>query len=190
MDMVKVEVSGRVSPYPMPVAILGVIADGKPNFMTIAWFNRFNGNPSIWGIGIGKGKLTLEAIEKHREFSINFPSSKQVVEADYCGIRSGRDVDKAALFKVFRGTLENTPMIQECPLNLELKFHELVDLPKAKLVLGEVITSYSEDKYLSNGRLDPKKIDPILLTQPDNHYWSIGEIVGDAFAIGKKLETR
>ncbi|MHA2027235.1 MAG: hypothetical protein ACXACG_00360 [Candidatus Thorarchaeota archaeon] len=53
--MSKVELKGRVFPYPMPVAILGVMLDDKPNFMTIAWFNRFNGNPSIWGVGIGKG---------------------------------------------------------------------------------------------------------------------------------------
>lgn len=186
--MSKVEVSGRVSPFPMPVAILGVMVDNKPNFMTIAWFNRFNGTPSIWGVGIGKGKITLEAIEKHREFSINFPSSSLVVETDYCGITSGRDVDKASLFEVFNGTLENAPMIKECPLNLECQLYELVDLPKAILVLGEVMTAYSDDRFMTNGILDPKKIDPILLTQPDNHYWTIGEIVGNAFAVGKKLK--
>jgi flavin reductase (DIM6/NTAB) family NADH-FMN oxidoreductase RutF len=70
--MQKAELTGRVSLYPMPVAILGVMTDEKPNFITIAWFNRFNGNPQIWGVGISKGKITLEAIEKHREFSINF----------------------------------------------------------------------------------------------------------------------
>lgn len=185
--MSKVELTGRVSPYPMPVAILGVMTDEKPNFMTIAWFNRFNGNPSIWGVGIGKGKITLEAIEKHREFSINFPSSKQVVETDYCGIMSGRDVDKARLFKVFNGKLEHAPMIEECPLNLECKLHDLVDLPRAVLVLGEVIAAYSNDSFMTGGVLDPKKIDPILLTQPDNHYWTIGDIVGNAFEIGKNL---
>ncbi len=183
--MSKVVVSGRVSPYPMPVAILGAMVNDRPNFMTIAWFNRLNGNPSIWGVGIGKNKLSLEGIRKNREFSINFPNSSQVVETDYCGITSGRDVDKAPLFEVFKGKLEYAPMIQECSLNLECSLHQLVDLPKAVLVLGEVKTAYSDEKYMTDGILDPKKIDPILLTQPDNHYWTIGDIVGDAFAIGK-----
>jgi len=182
------ELRGRVSPYPMPVAILGVMVNNKPNFMTIAWFNRFNGNPSIWGVGIGKGKITLEAIEKHQEFSINFPNSSLMVETDYCGIISGRDVDKSKLFKIFHGTLENAPMIEDCPLNLECSVYHLVDLPKAILVLGEVKTAYSDEKYMTEGILDPKKIDPLLLTQPDNHYWTIGEIVGDAFEVGEKLK--
>lgn len=63
-----------------------------------------------------------------------------------------------------------------------------MDLPKAALVLGEVITAYSDDRFMTNGVLDPKKIDLILLTQPDNHYWTIGDIVGDAFEVGKKLK--
>ncbi|MBY8998765.1 MAG: flavin reductase, partial [Candidatus Thorarchaeota archaeon] len=93
-----------------------------------------------------------------------------------------------SLFEVLNGTLENAPMIKECPLNLECQLYELVDLPKAILVLGEVMTAYSDDRFMTNGILDPKKIDPILLTQPDNHYWTIGEIVGNAFAVGKKLK--
>lgn len=186
--MSKVEVKGRVSPFPMPVAILGVMLKDRPNFMTIAWFNRFNGNPSIWGVGIGKGKITLEAIEKHGQFSINFPSSDQIAVTDYCGIVSGRDVDKSRLFNVFNGTLEHAPMIEECPLNLECTLYKLVELPKAVLVLGEVISAYSDYRFMTNSILDPKKIDPILLTQPDNHYWTIGDIVGDAFEVGNKLK--
>jgi len=188
VEMSKVEVKGRVSPYPMPVAILGVMLKDRPNFMTIAWFNRFNGNPSIWGVGIGKGKITLEAIEKHGQFSINFPSSDQIAVTDYCGIVSGRDVDKSRLFNVFNGTLEHAPMIEECPLNLECTLYKLVELPKAVLVLGEVISAYSDDRFMTNSILDPKKVDPILLTQPDNHYWTIGDIVGDAFEVGNKLK--
>lgn len=185
--MSKIEIGPRVSPYPMQVVIVGTIVDDQPNFMTVAWMNRLNGNPPIWGLAIGKKAYTLKGIKVNRTFSINIPSIDLVAEADYVGIVSGRNVDKSKLFEVFYGKLESVPMIQECPLCVECKVYDIVELPRTDLVLGEIIAAYTEERYMSDGKLDPKKINPFMLTQPDNHYWGLGKIVADAFAIGKTI---
>jgi len=185
--MSKIEIGPRVSPYPMQVVIVGTIVDDQPNFMTVAWMNRLNGNPPIWGLAIGKKAYTLKGIKVNRTFSINIPSIDLVAKADYVGIVSGRNVDKSKLFEVFYGKLESVPMIQECPLCVECKVYDIVELPRTDLVMGEIIAAYTEKRYMSNETLDPKKINPFVLTQPDNHYWELGEVVADAFAIGKTL---
>jgi flavin reductase (DIM6/NTAB) family NADH-FMN oxidoreductase RutF len=172
----------------MPVAIVGALVNDRPNFMTVAWFNRLNGSPPIWGIALGKNQYTLEGIRQNKTFSINIPNVNLVTKADYCGIVSGRNVDKSKLFDIFYGELESAPMVQECPLSLECRVYDIIELPKITLVLGEVMTAYTETQYLSEEKLDSRKIDPFTFSQPDNKYWALGDIVADAFTIGKTLK--
>jgi flavin reductase (DIM6/NTAB) family NADH-FMN oxidoreductase RutF len=110
------------------------------------------------------------------------------VKTDYCGIRSGKDVDKSEIFEIFYGNLENAPMIKECPVTAECTLHELVDLSTHYLVLGEVKHIYSEERFMTNGVLDQKKLNFLLFTNPARQYWTLGNVVADAYSIGKKLE--
>ena len=188
--MSKIKIKPDVSPFPMPVAIIGAVINDHPNFMTVAWFNRLNGRPPIWGVAFGKKQYTLEGIRKNKVFSINIPNVNLVEQVDYCGITSGRKVDKSKLFNIFYGELESVPMVQECPLCLECRVYDFIELPVITLVLGEVIAAYTEAHYLTENKLDSKKIDPFTFSQPDNKYWALGDMVADAFSIGKKFKNR
>ena len=183
--MSKIKITPDVSPFPMPVAIVGALVNNRPNFMTVAWFNRLHGKPPIWGVAFGKNQYTLEGIRENKTFSINIPNVNLVKKADYCGIVSGRKVDKSKLFTVFYGELESVPMVQECSLSLECRVYDIIELPKITLVLGEVITGYTEEQYMSKEKLDSRKINPFTFSQPDNKYWALGDMVADAFTIGK-----
>ena len=113
-----------------------------------------------------------------------------VEKTDYCGLVSGRDRDKAALFDVFYGELGTAPMITECPLSLECQLEITIENPTNNFYIGEIIASYIEERYLTGDVPDIKKINPLLLTMPDNRFWTIGEYAGDAWSIGKKLKTK
>lgn len=186
--MSKIKIKPNISPFPMPVAIIGALVNGRPNFMTVAWFNRLNGKPPIWGIAFGKRQYTLEGIKANKTFSINIPNTNLITKADYCGIVSGRKVDKSKLFNIFYGELGSVPMIQECPLSLECHVYNIIELPGVTLVLGEVITAFTEEQYMSKDKLDSMKIDPFTFSQPDNKYWALGDMVADAFTIGRTLK--
>jgi flavin reductase (DIM6/NTAB) family NADH-FMN oxidoreductase RutF len=190
MNETKIAANPNISPYPMPVVIVGAIVNGRPNFMAVAWFGKLHGRPNIWGLSIGKEQYTLEGIKANMEFSINIPDASLIEKTDYVGIVSGRDEDKSIQFEIFYGKLKSAPMINECPLTAECKVHDMVDLPSTVLVLGEVVSAYTESQFTTNNVLDPKKVNPILLTQPDNHYWSMDRVIGNAFSDGKKLSTR
>ncbi|MFW9956412.1 MAG: flavin reductase family protein, partial [Candidatus Thorarchaeota archaeon] len=88
--MTKIEIDSGGAPFPKPIVLLGSIVDGRPNFFTVAWFNRMSMKPNIWGACVGKTKYTLRGIRENKTFSVNFPNADLVMKTDYCGIRSGK----------------------------------------------------------------------------------------------------
>jgi flavin reductase (DIM6/NTAB) family NADH-FMN oxidoreductase RutF len=78
-------------------------------------------------------------------------------------------------------------MIRECPLSLECRLVNAVDLPTNSLFIGEIVGAYSEERYLTEGKPDIKKISPFTLTMPDNNYWKIGGNAGKAWSVGKNF---
>ena len=106
---------------PCPVTLLGTMVDDKPDFMTLGWVTRVNANPPTVGCGVGRHHHSVRGIEENQTFSINFPSVEMMQKTDYCGLVSGKDVDKAALFDVYYGELKTAPMIRECPLSMECR---------------------------------------------------------------------
>jgi flavin reductase (DIM6/NTAB) family NADH-FMN oxidoreductase RutF len=172
---------------PWAQTILGTHLKGKVNFMALDWLTRANFKPAMIGICVNKNNASHEAIIDTGEFSINLPSVEMIEITDYAGLVSGNRVDKSDLFEVFYGSLKAAPMISDCPLSIECKVSQTVDLPTNYFFIAEIINIYTEEKYLTDGLLDMKKIKPFLLTMPDNTFWSIGERVGKAWDAGKKL---
>jgi flavin reductase (DIM6/NTAB) family NADH-FMN oxidoreductase RutF len=172
---------------PWAQTILGTHLKGKVNFMALDWLTRVNFKPAMLGICVNKNNATHEAILDTGEFSINLPSVDMVEITDYTGLVSGNRVDKSNLFEIFYGELKAAPMISECPLSLESKVVQTVDLPTNFFFIGQIMNIYTEDKYLTDGLFDMKKVKPFLLTMPDNNFWSLGERVGKAWEAGKNL---
>jgi flavin reductase (DIM6/NTAB) family NADH-FMN oxidoreductase RutF len=138
-------------------------------------------------IGINKKHYTAEGIRENKAFSVNFPKADMVEKVDYCGLVSGRNEDKSGVFELFYGQLRSAPMIKDCPLCIECRLKDTVELPTNDLFIGEIAGAYTEDRYLTDEKLDPRKIDPLMLTMPDNSYWTLGEKAGKAWSDGKRL---
>ncbi len=173
---------------PMPVVLVGANVEGKANFMAAGWITRANAQPPMLAIGINKAHYTPLGIHETGTFSVNFPSADMVEKADYCGLVSGRKTDKSKIFKVFYGETKTAPMIEESPLCMECKVVDVVDLPTNDLFIGEIIRVYTGEHYLTDGRPDFEKINPLLLTMPDNSYWLLGKCIAKAWGVGKKLK--
>jgi len=186
--MEKIKLGTNISPIPMPVTIIGAKVDGTPNFMTLAWVTRVNMKPPMWGITMNQKHHTVIGIKQNNSFSINIPNSEIIKQTDFCGIISGRTYDKSSLFDIFYGELENAPMINECPVNIECKLFQTLKLPTHYFFIGEIVTVYSEEKYVTENKLDAKKIDPLIFSMPQNKYWSLGDQLGDAWRIGRELK--
>lgn len=186
----KIKIGNNVFVYPMPVTLVGTQVEGKVNFMTVGWVSRVNANPPYIGIGINKVHYTARGILENGGFSVNFPSADMVKKTDYCGIVSGKKEDKSKIFEVFYGEFEAAPMIRECPLCLECGLVETLEFPTNYFFVGEILAAYSEEHYLTEGRLDIEKMKPLLLTMPDNSYWTVGDYKGAAWKSGLSLKEK
>lgn len=185
--MEKKKLGSNIFIYPMPVVLLGTKMGDKSNFMAVGWISRLNGNPPLLGIGINKTHLTNQLLRKNKKFSINFPPAKMVEKVDYCGITSGKNTDKSKLFNVYYGEMD-VPLIEECTLSLECQLKDIYEMETHDLFIGEIVSSYTEEKYISDGKMDMAKMDPLLLTMPDNNYWKVGEKTAKAWSIGRSLK--
>ena len=174
----------------MATTILGSLLEDRANFMALGWLTRVNFKPPMLGVAVNQGHASHAAIVETGEFSVNFPTVEMVEVTDYVGLVSGKRVDKSGLFNLFYGKLKGAPMISECPLTMECKLVETVELPSNSFLIGEIVGAYSEERFLTEGVPDIKKINPLLLTMPDNGYWSVGELVGRAWSDGKALKKR
>jgi flavin reductase (DIM6/NTAB) family NADH-FMN oxidoreductase RutF len=169
--------------YPTPVVLVGTVIDDKINYMTVAWCGIAASNPPAISVGINKHRYTYSGVTSNKEFSVNVPSSNLVKEVDSCGLVSGKNTDKSKMFKNFFGSLKNAPLIQECPINLECKLIETIDLKSHTLFIGEIIECHVSNIYVLNDDVDGSLINPLIYS--NGIYQRIGETIGKAFSIGK-----
>lgn len=188
--MEKINLGATIPAYPMPVSLVGTVVEGTPNFMAVAWFTMASYKPPRIAIVLGKGHHTNPGIRENKAFSVCIPSEDMVERTDYCGIVSGKKTDKSAVFDLFYGGLETAPMIRDCPLCVECRLVDTVESGANEIFIGDVIGTYTEDRYLSDGKPDFSKMNPLILSQPDTSYWRLGDRVAGAWSVGKKYKDR
>jgi len=186
--MEKIKIDSNAFVYPMPMTIVGAVVDGRPNFMAAAWVTRVNFKPPMIMVALGD-HYTNQGIDANGAFSVNVPDVALLEKTDYCGIVSGRKVDKSQLFDVFYGSLPGAPLIGECPLSMACRLNQAVKLPFDTLYIGDIVEVYTEERFLTDGKPDIQKLNPFTLTMPDNRYWRVGEMAGRAWGEGKKLKA-
>ena len=188
--MDKINLGSTIPAYPMPVSLVGTYVNKKANFMTVAWFTMASYKPPRIAIALGKGHYTNLGIKENATFSVCLPSEDMVEITDYCGIVSGKKTDKSEIFDLFYGELKTAPLISDCPLSIECKLVETVESGLNEIFIGEIIGIYTEERFLTEGKLDFQKMKPLILSQPDTAYWCLGRPLALAWSIGKKFKAK
>jgi flavin reductase (DIM6/NTAB) family NADH-FMN oxidoreductase RutF len=182
----KIELETKNCLYPMPTTLVGALVNEKPNYTAIAHVGIMELNTI--SLGMDKAHYTNKGIIANKTFSVNIPSTKLVKETDYCGIVSGKDKNKADMFKTFFGKLKTAPMIEECGINMECELARIVDFPNYDVFVGHIKATYCEEDILTEGIVDLEKVQPILFIMNDRSYWNIGKKLAKAWSIGKEME--
>jgi flavin reductase (DIM6/NTAB) family NADH-FMN oxidoreductase RutF len=172
----------------MPVLIVGTYDEsGMPNAMNAAWGGIYDTNQVM--VCLADDHKTTENIKNTRAFTLSFATAKTVVSCDYVGLVSANDVPnkiEKAGFHTVRSDFVNAPIIKELPMTVEcrlLKFNE------DGICIGEIVNVSAEEEILDErGRVDAKRLDPIIYDSASHAYWSFGEKVGQAFSDGNKLK--
>jgi flavin reductase (DIM6/NTAB) family NADH-FMN oxidoreductase RutF len=177
--------------FPNPTVLLGTMHDGKANFAPFAWCGVTGGEPPTVSVGIRHQRHTLKGILQNRAFSVNIPSIELLEETDYCGMVSGAQADKVKVcgFRVFYGTLNTAPLIEQCPVNLECEVMHMLNIGAHMLVVGKIIQTHVSEDCLTDGQPDIMKIKPFVYSRgPAARYNAVGEVLGQAYDVGKKLK--
>jgi len=186
--MEKIELPLERVYYPMPCSLVGANVSGKPNYLAVAWFTMVNPKPPYVLVAMNKVHYTNAGVKENGTFSINIPSAEIADRLDYCGLVSGHRHDKSGVFETFYGKLKTAPMIKECACNVECRLERTIELPMEELFIGEIIAVYSEERFLTGGIPDFRKINPILLNQGQRRYTALGSDIGPAWEMGKTLK--
>ena len=157
--MKKITLSPKISTFPMPTAVITVGTGEEANLITLAYVGKVCGDPPIVVVSIQPKRHSYQLIEKYSEFVINYPTIKQLKETDYCGTRSGRDVNKWKELNLTReeSSEVKVPMIKEFPWNMECKVINKIELGSHVCYFGKVVATHSDPKYVKTDSLDPEK---------------------------------
>lgn len=175
--------------YPLP-AVMVTCRDksGNDNIITVAWTGTICTNPAMAYISVRPERHSYNMIRDTGEFVINLTTKELTYATDYCGVRSGRDVDK---FKEMKLTKEeasrvNVPMIKESPVNIECKVVKIEELGSHHMFMAEVLAVHADRKYMDErGKFDLSKAEPIIYSHGE--YYSMGEKLGTfGYSIRKK----
>lgn len=164
---------------PVPVVLVSCGHAEQANVLTIAWTGILCSKPPQIGIGVQPERHSHGLIQKTGEFVINIPGEELLNEVEYCGFTSGREVDKFAARELtpVSGSVIETPIIAECPMNMECRVGHYLPLGSHDLFIGEVVAVHINSEVLDElGRVDDRKIKPILFNA--NEYWGLGELLG------------
>ena len=172
----------------MPVLIVGTYDEhGTPNAMNAAWGGVYDTNLVM--VCLADDHKTTENIKATGAFTVSFATSGTVVPCDYVGIVSANDVpDKFARagFHAVKSEYVNAPIIEELPMTVECK---LIKFNEDGICIGEIVNVSADESVLDeNGKVDAKKLDPIIYDSVTHAYWNFGEKVGQAFSDGKKIK--
>ena len=166
--------------YPLPAVMVSCALPGdEPNIITVAWTGTVCTNPPMVYISVRPQRYSYDIIRRSGEFVINLTTEKLAKATDYCGVRSGRDVDK---FKEMHltpvpGEQVQAPMIGESPVNIECRVVQVQELGSHHMFLAEVLAVHADEAYMNeNGKFELNKTG--LLAYSHGEYRGLGRPVG------------
>ncbi len=167
--------------YPLPAVMVSCAREGeRPNIITVAWTGTVCTNPPMVSISLRPGRYSYDIIRETGEFVINLTTEKLVWATDYCGVRSGRQVDKfqeAGLTPEQVGELMFAPGILESPVNIACKVWRIEELGSHHLFLAHVVGVRVDEKLLDKtGKLNLNKAG--LLAYSHGEYFTLGQLWG------------
>ena len=184
----KIDIGNIPYLYPVPIVLVGSTVEGKDNYAAVGDVAIMGLKPALMSVSLNENHYTTSGIIESGYFSINIPTSAMMKKVDYCGIYSGRDVDKSSIF-ILRNTEYGLSIIDECPVNIVCKVIKDFLIEHRHIFIGEVLKTYIDENYVDIDENSKKiagmeKLNPLVYGL-DNKYYTIGRQIGTGYKEGK-----
>ena len=180
--------------YPLPAVMVSLTdKTGKSNIITLAWTGTICTNPPMLSVSIRPERYSYDIIKETGEFVVNLTTKALAYATDYCGVRSGRDVDKFREMKLTKLESEKVKAVSiaESPVNIECKVRQIMELGSHSLFIADVVNVRVDGKYLDEkGRFNLKAAD--LIAYSHGRYYELGKELGSfGYSVrkGKSIST-
>ncbi|MBD5451694.1 MAG: flavin reductase family protein [Lachnospiraceae bacterium] len=179
--------------YPLPAVMVSVAdKEGNANIITVAWTGTVCTNPPMLSISVRPNRFSHHMIMETGEFVVNLTTKELAYATDYCGVKSGRDVDKWKEMKLtpIPSEVVKAPGIGESPVNIECRVTEIKKLGSHDLFLAEVVAVHVDDRYMDeNGGFHLSSAEPIVYCHGE--YFDLGEKIGKfGYSVQKRLDGK
>ena len=179
--------------YPLPAVMVSVTdGEGHDNIITVAWTGTVCTNPAMAYISVRPSRYSYDMIRKTGEFVINLTTEKLAYATDFCGVRSGRDVDKFRKLNLTKEKAQfvSAPMIGEAPVSIECRVREVKELGSHDMFLADVLAVHADEAYMDkNNRF--RLNDAGLLVYSHGEYLAGGRKVGTfGYSVKKKQQKK
>lgn len=174
--------------YPIPAVMVSCGDMTKSNIITVAWTGILNTNPAIVYISVRPERYSYNMIKESGEFIINLTNKKLAFATDWCGVKSGKNVDKFKMMKLTKekANFVKCPSIKESPVSIECKVKQIIPLGSHHMIMAEVLSIDADERYIDNkGAFDITKCD--LIAYANGKYLELGKQIGKfGFSVKKK----
>lgn len=177
---------------PEPPVLVSCGPLDKPNLITVGWCGTICTQPSMLSISVRPERYSYDLIKDSGEFVVNLPTESLTRAVDWCGVKSGRDVDKFAAMNLHAAPAAKvgTVLLEESPLNLECKVTQRIPLGSHDLFLAEVVAVDVDESLLDEkGKLCLDKAK--LIVYSHGEYMALGRRLGTfGYSVRKKAKRR
>jgi flavin reductase (DIM6/NTAB) family NADH-FMN oxidoreductase RutF len=176
--------------YPLPAVMVSAAdTEGNANILTVAWTGTVCSDPAMLYISVRPSRYSYQMIRDTGEFVVNLTTKELAYATDWCGVKSGRDVDKWKEMKLTKGAaakLKHAPVILESPVNIECRVTEVKELGSHHMFLAEVAAVQVDEKYMKkNGKFELNSTG--LLAYSHGEYFGLGKDLGRfGFSVKKR----
>ena len=164
--------------YPLP-AVMVSVGNEHANIITIAWCGTVCSNPPMVSISVKKERYSHDLIEKEGNFVINLVTKDLAFSTDYCGVKSGKDIDKFKVCKLTKLPFKEISSvgIDESPVNIGCKIIKKEELGSHDMYIAEVVEVYVDDKYFDDNDVFHLE-ETGLISYSHGHYYLLGDELG------------
>ena len=166
--------------YPLPVVMVSMAdRSGRPNIITVAWTGTVCTNPPMVSISVRPERYSYQILKDTGEFVLNLTTKKLVYATDYCGVKSGREVDKFKELGLTAVAADQVkaPLIGESPVNIECRVREVKPLGSHDLFLADVVAVHADEAYMDeNHKFHLDRAEPIVYSH--GTYYTCGDELG------------
>ena len=166
--------------YPVPAVLVSMRgADGRENLVTVAWTGTICTNPAMAYISLRPTRFSYGLIQESGEFVINLTTEKLAYATDFCGVKSGREVDKFERLGLARekASCVKAPLLAESPVNMECRVREVHPYGSHHMFVADVLAVQADRAYLdASGKLDLSRAG--LMAYSHGEYYCLGRKLG------------